>query len=432
MHVRYKSDLRLTSCCIVLAVLLCASALRAEATVHLRIYGNWIPSDEQSYTAFQQYLAEYQSLNPHVVIEDLGREHNPDKLLTMLVTGTAPDLIALGTQYVAGFFDQGLLAPVPEYLAARMRNELYPVAVQGSQLRGALFGIPGQNNVTSLYFNRYLLDVLGLPQSAPATWDELAGLARKATRWAADGAMAHPGLVYQNEAWALNRIGMPMLKSFGGDLIDEAGNVVVNSDAFARLVEYFSDGSASYSRLGYWELAEGRSPYMITFSFYVPSVRARYAGDYVREIGVARLPAGPAGQYSLQYGNTYAVVKDSPHQDEVWRLLEWLYFAPGPNGMTRMGHVFALRGYPPLHVRDIPGILEMQEAPFLLGFVENLAIAFNGEAELWAAGISGWTFGENIRELLAGRRTPAEVLQNVTLDLQRQVAESRGTRVSAP
>src|SRR5690606_29926809 len=155
-----------------------------------------------------------------------------------------------------------------------------------------------------------------------------------------------------------------------------AGNIVLDSEPFHRLIAYFEEGHKTFSRLGYWEFAQGQSPYMITFSFYVAALKQRFDGDYLTEVGVARLPAGPGGQYSLQYGNTYGVPNDSRNKEEVWKLLEWLYFEPTEQGMTRMGHVFALRGYPPVHFRDIQVISDFQEAPFLLGFINNLTIAF--------------------------------------------------------
>ena len=411
---------------VILNIVLVSSpvGLAQEAPVHLVIYGNWPSTAELSYQAFQNYLREYERLNPHVTIEDLGREHDVSKILTMLVTGTAPDLIALGTVSVATFFEHGFLSPVPEQLAARMEAELYPVAVQGSQLHGVLYGIPANNNVTSLYYNRYLLSSLGLPHEAPETWDELAGNARKATQWRDDGAMASAGLVYQNEAWALDRIGFPMLRSMGGHVVNEAGEIVVDGEPIYRLIEYFDEGRRSFSKLGYWEFAQGASPYMISFSFYLNALRSRYAGDYATEVGIDMLPAGPGGQFSLQYGNTYGVV-NGPNAEEVWKLLEWLYFEPTEQGMTRMGHVFALRGYPPVHFRDIQVISDFQEAPFLLGFINNLTIAFNAEAEMRSAGIQRWRFGQHMRDLLAGVITPVDVVQNVILDLRQQQAEYR-------
>jgi len=393
-----------------------------QAPVRLQIYGNWLPSDVQSYEAFQRYLREYEALNPHVTIEDLGREHDTSKLLTMLVTGTAPDLIAAGTLSIANFFEQGLLDPVPEHFAERMRNELYPVAVQASQLHGAAFGIPAQNNVTSLYYNRYLLGALGLPQTAPQTWDELAATARRAMQWNDDGTIARAGLIIHNEPWALDYIGLAMLKSFGGSVVDAAGNIVLDSEPFHRLIAYFEEGHKTFSRLGYWEFAQGASPYMISFSFYLNALRSRYAGDYATEVGIDMLPAGPGGQFSLQYGNTYGVV-NGPNADEVWKLLEWLYFEPTDLGMTRMGHVFALNGYPPLHSQDPQGVQEIIDAPLLFGFIRNMSVAFNPEAELRQAGLQRWRFGENMRRFLAGEITPPEVVQNILLDLQQQKME---------
>lgn len=396
-----------------------------QAPVRLQIYGNWLPSDVQSYEAFQRYLREYEALNPHVTIEDLGREHDTSKLLTMLVTGTAPDLIAAGTLSIANFFEQGLLDPVPEHFAERMRNELYPVAVQASQLHGAAFGIPAQNNVTSLYYNRYLLGALGLPQTAPQTWDELAATARRAMQWNDDGTIARAGLIIHNEPWALDYIGLAMLKSFGGSVVDGAGNIVLDNDPFHRLISYFEEGYENFYRLGYVQFSQGISPFIITFSYHVSALKQRFDGDYLTEVGVARLPAGPGGQYAVQYGNTYGVPKDSPNKEEVWKLLEWLYFEPTEQGMTRMGHVFALRGYPPVHFRDIQVISDFQEAPFLLGFINNLTIAFNAEAEMRSAGIQRWRFGQHMRDLLAGVITPVDVVQNVILDLRQQQAEYR-------
>src|SRR5690606_6785037 len=121
----------------------------------------------------QMYLRMYEEKNPHVTIEDLGREHSSSKILNMLITGTAPDLIALGNMHVLRFHALGLLDEVPAEFAEKMRQNLFPAAVEGSTLFGKIVSVPVINNISTLYYNRRVLEESGLAPQPPATWEEL-------------------------------------------------------------------------------------------------------------------------------------------------------------------------------------------------------------------------------------------------------------------
>ena len=66
------------------------------------------------------YLRQYEELNPHVKVENLGRELDVDKLVTLYLAGELPDVIEIDVKFLADFYRIGMLAPVPDRLAGRL------------------------------------------------------------------------------------------------------------------------------------------------------------------------------------------------------------------------------------------------------------------------------------------------------------------------
>lgn len=406
---------------VVLLLMVFSTGAFAEQ-VHLRIYGNYTETagEAPARAVLHSYLRMYEELNPHVTIEDLGRDHNLDRVTTMLITDTAPDLLAMGTHHILQLYANGLLPEVPGHFADRLRAEFFPVAIQGNSVEGRLIGIPGQNNVTGLFYNRRVMAESGLEEGPPDTWDELAQSARRTARFGPDQILETPGLQLSNEAWQMNRFGIVKLWSLGGDLFDSAGRLTVQTPEMYEVFQTFGEWTQTFASLT-GTFAQGEVAFHLGFPFTLPGVKSAYSDHYEQDVRVARMPAGPAGAMANQYGNTYAVPR-GPNEDEVWRLLEWLYFSDaGPEGMSPMTDVFLTRGYPPIRSADVGALSMHEDAVYFQGFLQNLEVARNSEVYIEHGIITLGPLGNNLVAVINGSKSPVQAVNDMELALRNQI-----------
>ncbi|PPA69961.1 ABC transporter substrate-binding protein [Jeotgalibacillus proteolyticus] len=106
-----------------------------------------------------------------------------DKLLTAVASGNGPDVLQLGTTWVAEFADAGALLDLTEHM------EEYPDFDLENYFEGAqtsmkyddqIVGIPWYVETRTMYYRTDLLEEVGYSEP-PATWDELKDAASKLT-----------------------------------------------------------------------------------------------------------------------------------------------------------------------------------------------------------------------------------------------------------
>ncbi|KIL52913.1 sugar ABC transporter substrate-binding protein [Jeotgalibacillus campisalis] len=125
----------------------------------------------------------YEEENPDVTVDvqAIPWDQAYDKLLTAVASGNGPDVLQLGTTWVAEFADAGALLDLTEHM------EDYPDFNLDNYFEGAqtsmkyddqIVGIPWYVETRTMYYRTDLLEEVGYSE-APATWDELKDAATK-------------------------------------------------------------------------------------------------------------------------------------------------------------------------------------------------------------------------------------------------------------
>lgn len=370
--------------CVLVVVLvtgLCAWNAAAQEVV-IRMYGGYpFRTDGKMGPAevLDMYLREYERLNPHVKVENLGRNLNVDQLINLYITGMMPDIIEIDVKFLADFYRLGMLAPVPEELAEKLRAELFPTSVNFITLAGRMIGIPGENMVTGLWYSREALDAAGVAD-LPRTVQELEELGRRLTKWTPDGTVELPAMIHSQGEWAINHMALAMLSAEGGRVYDEMGQLDLQEDILHRVLERL----VSWLRPNSWFAADGFKrefdlgmvPFGIGYPWWIQGFDLYYPGeDYTKNFGVTLFPAG-ADYGAFMYAHGYGVNNRSEHLDEVWKLLEWLALAE-IDGITPIGHMMATQGSLPNRPQDILADPYLRGRDIYLGFIENLNYARN-------------------------------------------------------
>jgi len=421
-----------------ITVLLLVAALTAvsaaQEPIVLRMFSGYSNDGTPGYAVLDPYLRMYEAMNPHVRIENMGREHDMDKVITMFVGGEGPDIVEGGTIHLLRLYNAGLLATVPSRLADRLHQEIFPISVQSLTIDGRLIGVPVENMTTGLVYNKLLLNESGYGEP-PRDVAEFEEMGRRLSRYDDQSVITRPGAADPGEGWTLHYQMLAMLKAEGGQVLDADRNLALDSAATHRVFQMFYDWAGGPARDGFlglgWHWYEafnmGDVPMMFGFPWYLGNIQSAYDGDFVRDFGAVPLPAGSQGVGAMHYGHGYGVSSMTPHADEAWKLLEWLSLVQGDQGITPLGHTMAAIGSLPLAQADLAAPHFADQLPVYHGFIESLADAWSETA--WAeVGVTYVNIGYEFLPVLNGEKSIVQGVADLVLKNVRDMEEYQRTR----
>lgn len=428
-----NSKIAIHSAATLLFLVLCivaGSISLASEQIVLRVHSplNPINPAEQ---LFNEYLREYERLNPHVKIENMGRNHDVDKLITSYAGGEMADIISHSTGTLFSLYNMGMLAPAPDDLQQRIRSELFPTLVEELTIDGRVIGIPNENNVLGLLYNSRVLQESGLSGDAPVTYDEMELFGKAATRYDADGNIVTPGIAIGGDAWKISHFFEAVFSAEGGQFVDANGQLAMDSPALYKSLDRILRWAGYAGATPILQLAEGpwhdgKAAMGIGWQSTVTWTKSVYPGDFDQDVHVGLLPSGSAGPASVFYGHGFAVNASSPHADEAWKFLEWLAFSKNPDGSTPLGHIMAVFGTLPVNIADLQTDAFLENRSIVEGFIANLAYAHGYHTRLrygLRTATSLHMFGDLIVNVLNGRVDLTQGIQDQLHGIQTYMAE---------
>lgn len=279
---------------------------------------------------FEDAAAAFEAANPgtDVQIEVVPWDVLLQKLTTDISAGTNADLSIIGTRWLVDFVDEGIAAPLDDYMDDDFRARFFDVFLSPSVMGGQTYGLPVAASARAMYYNRDLLDEAGI-DAPPDTWDELgqAGLAISALGentfgFGMQGKEIETDVYFYYALWA-----------YGGALVEEDGTSGLDTPAAyqaARMYKSLIDdgitqpGVTAYNREDVQNLfKQGAVGMMITAPFLANQI-ADEAPDL--DYGVAAIPAGPEGDRGT-YGVTDSIImfENSRHKDTAWAFLDLVF-----------------------------------------------------------------------------------------------------------
>lgn len=191
-------------------------------------------------------VAEFERQNPgiDVEVEQLTWKSGLEKIQAAVASGTQPDLCELGSTWLPRFSYEGVLADVSATYAA-LGDEF--IMWGSGRWEGGMYGLPWVQGSRALFYNRSLFERAGLdPDEPPQTWDELLDAARRIDALGDD---IHGFGLNLGERYILYKKFMAFAWGNGGDILDDNGSVVFDSDANLQALEF-------YQRLAQYSLKE--------------------------------------------------------------------------------------------------------------------------------------------------------------------------------
>lgn len=235
------------------------------------------------------------------------------KLLGTAVSGGGPDGIFYNPSDAAKISQAGVLADMTGFFDAYADKAQFPDSVVW-RFQDKVISLQGYVNTTALYYNKTILDSLGLqpPTTVAELGDQLAQIKAAGQGGMTMCATPTAESEFQIFCWMLGE-GLnygawdkPKLEALFGrfDQWIEAGYVPrdvaswTQGDAFNK----FSGGRYAFSQNGNWNLTDAEQ-----FKF---------------EWGVAPIPAGSAGSFSIGGGEGFSIGAKTANAALTWRFFE--------------------------------------------------------------------------------------------------------------
>ncbi|TNC51635.1 ABC transporter substrate-binding protein [Rubellimicrobium rubrum] len=197
----------------------------------------WTPNFNEARA--RELLTRFQTEHPDVTVnlEITTTNGLPERILTTLQSGAAPDLIDVQHPWVNNYAQNGLVIPLDDVLEAR--EDYNEAALDYVTWDDQLWGIPYRIEAIAVLYNRGHFAAAGLdPDSPPKTWDELLTTARTLTE------AGHSGFAITGGGEVGNTIfrSLPFVWMNGGDLLSEDGTTaVINSPEAVEAVKFWTD-----------------------------------------------------------------------------------------------------------------------------------------------------------------------------------------------
>jgi len=259
-----------------------------------------------------------------------GWEAAADDILGDLASGGGSyDVIEFDNAWVAKFVQNEWVIPLNDYMTDEILNGMLPGLLNKFSSHGNYYGITWNNDTRFYMYNQQMIADAGMA-GAPKTWDEVSSLSQ------ALGDIAYMDS-YKQEQSGTNQL-MFVVFSFGGELVDDNGNPVVNTnpgakEAYEWMAQAYQDKvfSASSLTLTYEEVAD--SFYAGSFPLFLQAWPGVYADSnnpdvskIVGDIGVADYSISKTGaeQVVLTLPEAMAIPTTSKNPDAAWQYIEYM------------------------------------------------------------------------------------------------------------
>ncbi len=301
-------------------------------------WASWALAEEALRPTYMAMAEAFMAQNPDIEIDTVAYPYAQykDQLIISAAAGNAPDLAHIKEEWVAPLMELDALYPLDDHLNPDVLNDYFPEIVKGVTIDGKIVCAPWFNNAYAMFYNKTLMQQAGV-RDLPKNWGELIVAANKISALGSDSkgnkiygyaqpnSKTEPGVGYNF---------FPVMWAYGGDFIDSAGNIVIDSpnnvEAF-KFVKQMYDNQISPNGSTFKDLRNLFAQGVIGFYYDIemaqaPINQASPRGDaFAEEYGAMVIPAGD-GPYGAGYliQHHTAIFKNCKNIEAATRFAEFL------------------------------------------------------------------------------------------------------------
>ncbi len=283
-----------------------AATEKVAEPVTISIWHGYTETEEK---LFSQAVTDFKTANPNITVDVLAVPFDElqNKFQTEAASGSGPTLIFGPQDRMAGYATAGLLATIDG--SAKFFGELLPASIEGGKVGGNLVGVPVNNKVLALIYNKTKIT------TEPKDFDELLAMAKT-------NGMALTADWFHNYMWG---------PAFGATFMDANNKIIVNSPQGAAAYAYFkkvceSDGVTCDAEDGDMDtlFRQGQA----AFRIQGPWASGDFAADLGAEnVGVMAIPAIPGQKAPRPWNQSeMASINVNAKPEEVAAAMQFLAF----------------------------------------------------------------------------------------------------------
>lgn len=313
------------------------------------------------------------------------------------------DLVYMDVIWVPKFAAQSWLLPLDDRLPESARGEFLPGDIAGSTYEGRIYRVPMRSDAGLLF---YRSDIAGGP---PETFEDLTAACRRHQSPPGVWGFVFQGRQYEGLVCAF----LEVLWGHGGDLLDDDGNLILDSpegvDALRWLAE--SVGSISPPAVTTYQEEEARHAFQEGRAIFLRNWpyawnKAQESGSPIAgKVGIAPMVHRPGHESAAALGGWgFGIAAGSRNPDAAWRFVEFATSEKGMRILNRMNGAIPAR-------RSLYHDPEIVEAhPHYPELYEILLRARPRPVHPQYARISS-SLQVHVSAALVGRETPEEALR---------------------
>lgn len=291
----------------------------------------------------RKLVADFMKANPtvSVKIESAAYDEFYTRLRTQLAGRKAPDVWLSDGALIQEYAGRKSLRDLNDLAKSLDADAYYGIdLIRKSDPQGRLFGFPQGAQTAVLFYNKTMFKQAGLAEpTGEWTYDDLMSAAKKLTKDTnGDGKPDVYG--FRSYSKSFTESWWPLVKAFGGDILDDSGKVVVDSrparDGLNWMLKAMHEEKVSPDVVTTDALGGSQT-------LFPSGVVAMQLGIYARiqtaaqsniDFGVAPMPKGPGGKRGeIANVNSWVINSASadPQAKAAWK---WIEFFSGEGPQT--------------------------------------------------------------------------------------------------
>ncbi|AIF44433.1 ABC transporter substrate-binding protein [Virgibacillus sp. SK37] len=282
-------------------------------------------------------IKAFEEKHPNIKVEqrempaDTGQSH--DQYVTALSSqSTEIDVFNADVIWPAEFAQANYVLELDRFIEKDGINmeDYFPGTVAAANFNGKQWAMPQFTDAGVFY---YRTDIVEEP---PKTWDELIEMAGELK---GEAGTKHGYLMQAAQYEGLITNAIEFIASYGGEVVDENNNVVVDSPetvkALDKMKEIVTSDFVPENILNFMETEtenawiEGNAVFARNWPYMMSSSNDEERSEIVDNVEMARLPVGDEGTAAALGGWMTMINRYTEHPEEAW---EFLKFISGPEG----------------------------------------------------------------------------------------------------
>lgn len=310
----------------------------SEEQITIRFAG-WLEVEDATAQLFKDLIAGFEEENPNIKVESVAIPFNnfKDQVMIAANSGDAADVIMGNNAMMAAFNGASILEPLEGLLSQEVIDDLIPVYKESTMYDGKLTSVCWMPHPIAMFYNKELFEKAGLdPKAPPTTWTEMQDAIAKISALGQDeGGNKIYGLAIPDgkESLSAQRL-LAIVKSYGGDLLDENGKPDVTSDAFKETFNFMKEMAENGYMPECIDSKEARSLFatgVAGITFESEMGRGIYRSTsgigeaFDEKMGVALMPINKTGEAtSINTRHELGIYTGSEHKEAAAKLIEYL------------------------------------------------------------------------------------------------------------